>query len=42
LDGQRLQTLLDEGMLMLSNDNIQTTSAGRQRLNAVLSYLVAS
>ena len=40
LDEARLQMLLDKGMLSLDQDRLYATAAGRQRLNAVLGYLV--
>ncbi len=40
LDEARLKTLQDEGLLTLSGDRLTATPAGRQRLNAVLGYLL--
>jgi len=36
-----LKILLEEGLVEASQDTLKATPAGRQRLNAVLSYLVA-
>ncbi len=41
LDGARLKPLLDEGLLLQEAGALRTTPAGRKRLNAVLSYLLA-
>jgi putative oxygen-independent coproporphyrinogen III oxidase len=41
LDPARLQRLIDGGFLVLSDDTLAATSAGRQRLDAVLAALMA-
>ncbi|HET6620344.1 MAG TPA: radical SAM family heme chaperone HemW [Dongiaceae bacterium] len=41
IDPVRLRRLIDGGFLALSNDRLAATPAGRQRLDAVLSALVA-
>ena len=40
LDRKRLQILIDEHMLVLTDKRLCPTDAGRQRLNAVLGYLL--
>lgn len=40
-DPKKIKSLCDEGYLSMANDHITATAAGRQRLNALLSYLVA-
>ncbi len=39
-DPKKLQALQDEGYLIHDNDHIAATAAGRQRLNALLSFLL--
>ena len=39
-DPARLTALVDEGLLRLDNDRLTATATGRQRLNAVLDYLL--
>ncbi|MCE9506742.1 MAG: radical SAM family heme chaperone HemW [Alphaproteobacteria bacterium] len=41
IHAQRLQALLDEGFMELTEQHLRATAAGRQRLNAVLSHLVS-
>lgn len=41
LPASKLQKLLDEGLLRLSETALAATAEGRQRLNAVLRYLLA-
>jgi oxygen-independent coproporphyrinogen-3 oxidase len=41
LDGRRLQALGNAGYLELDRDGLRATAAGRQRLNALLGYLVS-
>jgi oxygen-independent coproporphyrinogen-3 oxidase len=41
LDGHRLQALRDAGYLELDRAGLRATAAGRQRLNALLAYLVS-
>ncbi len=41
LDGARLARLIDGGFLMLDDDGLRATAAGRQRLNSVLTALLA-
>ena len=41
LDGRRLQALADAGYLELDRAGLRATAAGRQRLNALLGYLVS-
>jgi oxygen-independent coproporphyrinogen-3 oxidase len=38
---KRLQVLLDEGFMELTEQHLRATASGRQRLNAVLSHLVS-
>jgi oxygen-independent coproporphyrinogen-3 oxidase len=38
---RRLQTLLDEGLLELTDQRMRATAPGRQRLNSVLSHLIS-
>jgi oxygen-independent coproporphyrinogen-3 oxidase len=38
---ERLKVLLDEGLLDMSDTHVTATRAGRQRLNAVLAYLLS-
>lgn len=40
-DPKKIKSLCDEGYLSMANDHITATASGRQRLNALLSYLVA-
>ncbi len=40
-DPKKIKSLCDEGYLSMANDRITATASGRQRLNALLSYLVA-
>jgi putative oxygen-independent coproporphyrinogen III oxidase len=40
-DPKKIKSLCDEGYLSMANDHITATAAGRQRLNALLTYLVA-
>ena len=39
-DPARLSALCDEGLLGLNGNRLSATPAGRQRLNAVLDYLL--
>lgn len=41
VDRDRLQKLTDEGLLELTDQHIRASAAGRQKLNAVLSYLIS-
>jgi oxygen-independent coproporphyrinogen-3 oxidase len=40
IDKNRINALADQGYLTLNNTVLKTTVAGRQRLNAVLTYLL--
>jgi coproporphyrinogen III oxidase-like Fe-S oxidoreductase len=40
IDKNRINALEDQGYLTLNNTVLKTTVAGRQRLNAVLTYLL--
>ena len=40
IDKNRINALADQGYLTLNNTVLKTTAAGRQRLNAVLTYLL--
>ncbi len=41
LDSRRLAALQDEGLLRLDQAGLRATDAGRQRLDALLGYLLA-
>ncbi len=41
INQNRLQKLVDEGLLEATDQNIRATAAGRQRLNSILSYLAS-
>ncbi len=41
INGNRIQVLVDEKLLEVTDQHIRATAAGRQRLNSVLSYLAA-
>ena len=42
INGNRIQMLVDEELLEVTDQHIRATAAGRQRLNSVLSYLAAA
>ncbi len=41
MDAARLRDLIDGGFLILDDERLRATSAGRMRLNAVLAALLA-
>jgi len=40
IDGRKIKVLVDEGFLVLNREGLKATKSGRQRLNAVLTYLL--